>query len=88
MKSCHERRKNNSSRISDRLDEPELELELDNDTKAIESNSIIQPSQEERHSLLIPFLVNIFLANATSSVIVASLARYLTQIGIHESYLP
>ena len=70
------------------VDELEPELEPNNDQKAIKSNSITQPNQEEHHSWLIPFLVNIFLANAAASVIQPSLAPYLTQIGIPESYLP
>ena len=67
------------------LDEPQLEP--DNDKKTIESNSITQPNQQG-HPWLIPFLVNIFLGYASSSIVQPSLAPYLTQIGIPESYLP
>ena len=67
------------------LDEPQLEP--DNDKKTIESNSITQPNQQG-HPWLIPFLVNIFLGYASSSIVQPSLAPYLKQIGIPESYLP
>ena len=59
------------------VDELEPELEPENDKKAIEPNSITQPNQRE-HPWLIPFLVNIFLTNADSSIILLSLAPYLT----------
>lgn len=54
--------------------------------QAIESNSS-QPNKRE-HPWLIPFLVNLFLANASYTIVQPSLAPYLLQIGIPESYLP
>ena len=67
-------------------DEPQLDL--DSDKKVIAGTNVTRPNQQDHHSWLVPFLVNIFLSNIASSVILPILAPYLTQIGIHESYLP
>ena len=68
----------------DIVDDPGVEP--GHDKKAIESNST-QPNKRE-HPWLIPFLVNLFLANASYTIVQPSLAPYLIQIGIPESYLP
>ena len=74
-----------SQALEDEL-QPELE-QPDNNKKAIESNNSTQSNKRE-HPWLMPFLVNIFLAYASYSIVQPSLAPYLIQIGIPESYLP
>eukprot|EP00956_Cyclotella_meneghiniana_P042414 scaffold248450_cov41-Cyclotella_meneghiniana.AAC.1 len=74
-----------SQALEDEL-HPELE-QPDNNKKAIESNNSTQ-SNKRKHPWLMPFLVNIFLAYASYSIVQPSLAPYLIQIGIPESYLP
>ena len=71
--------------LSQVLVEPEPELEPTNDKKTIESNTI--QSNKPDNSWLVPILVNIFLACASFSIIKPSLAPYLIQIGISESFL-
>ena len=65
--------------------EPEPAPEPANDKKTIESNTI--QSNKPDNSWLVPILVNIFLACASFSIIKPSLAPYLIQIGISESFL-
>eukprot|EP00956_Cyclotella_meneghiniana_P000192 scaffold261_cov58-Cyclotella_meneghiniana.AAC.5 len=67
-------------------DEPQLDLDIDK--KVIEGTNVTRPNQQDHHSWLVPFLVNIFLANTASSVILPILAPYLQQVGVSESYLP
>ena len=78
---------NTTPLLSQTLDD-EPQLDLDSDKKVIAGTNVTRPNQQDHHSWLVPFLVNIFLSNIASSVILPILAPYLTQIGIHESYLP
>ena len=66
----------------------ELELEPEHGyDKQYKNNNTIQ-SKKQKHSWLIPFFANIFLACASFSIIRPSLAPYLLQIGAPISYLP
>lgn len=78
---------NTTPLLSQTLDD-EPQLDLDSDKKVIAGTNVTRHNQQEHHSWLVPFLVNIFLANTASSVILPILAPYLQQVGVSESYLP
>ena len=67
---------------------PLLSQSEQNKEEAIIKFKSIQPSTKREHPWLLPFLANIFLANVAASVIQPSLAPYLQQIGVSQSYLP
>ena len=78
---------NTTPLLSQTLDD-EPQIDLDSDKKVTEGTIVTRPNQQEHHAWLVPFLVNIFLANTASSVILPILAPYLQQVGVSESYLP
>jgi hypothetical protein len=60
-----------------------------NEQKKINHSNRIQTDwSHEVHSWLVPFFVNIFLACASFSIVMPSLAPYLLQIGAPLSFLP
>eukprot|EP00573_Skeletonema_grethae_P011799 CAMPEP_0201700996 /NCGR_PEP_ID=MMETSP0578-20130828/30856_1 /ASSEMBLY_ACC=CAM_ASM_000663 /TAXON_ID=267565 /ORGANISM="Skeletonema grethea, Strain CCMP 1804" /LENGTH=534 /DNA_ID=CAMNT_0048188201 /DNA_START=42 /DNA_END=1646 /DNA_ORIENTATION=- len=68
--------------------------EITTSTQAESSSSNDEESQrsdevmEMRHSWLLPFFVNIFLACASFSIVMPSLSPYLLEVGASMSYLP
>lgn len=68
--------------------------EITTSTQAESSSSNDEESQRSdevmkmRHSWLIPFFVNIFLACASFSIVMPSLSPYLLEVGASMSYLP
>ena len=82
----------NTHLLDEDIDDLELESEPEpepgNGKKNAGSNSSSVQSSKQHYSWFIPFCVNIFLSCASFSIIQPSLAPYLLQTGIPESFLP
>eukprot|EP00956_Cyclotella_meneghiniana_P026408 scaffold57012_cov63-Cyclotella_meneghiniana.AAC.1 len=80
----------NTHLLDEDIDDLELESEPEpgNGKKNAVSNSSSVQSSKQHYSWFIPFCINIFLSCASFSIIQPSLAPYLLQTGIPESFLP